>query len=230
MVLDDKDTKVRSSWFHTDPKLFELPYVQEQIKRIWEEKFSNNPPPARAWAGAVKKTQRMLIDTRKEVTAIRRKRRENTFHELERLEACKDQTPLEREQTMQLCHKLHTEEIIESIHLKLFFKTWWVNKIDRPVKEMYRLLKNKTAQDMIPMLRKADGTLASSDQENLETAWLYYSQIFSVQESPYPDKGACQEEIRRVWESSVPSHQPGIPPLPRRNEQSNRLPKKSQEP
>lgn len=47
-----------------------------------------------------------------------------------------------QDQTLELRAALHRDKIIDCQNLRLFLRYWWVDKMDMPVKEMYKLLKH----------------------------------------------------------------------------------------
>ena len=67
VTLDNKDSKIRNQWFHTDPDLFSLPVIKEQVQVVWDQAFTSSSP-ARAWNQAIKQTQSLLVSVRKKVS------------------------------------------------------------------------------------------------------------------------------------------------------------------
>ena len=63
-ILDCVDRKNASKWFHTDPILFNLPLVKEEVTKIWNFFFNLGITPAKAWSLAVKSSQSLLICAR----------------------------------------------------------------------------------------------------------------------------------------------------------------------
>lgn len=159
--LDDKATKVRSNWFHIDPTLFKLPCVQEAMSHIWE--WNHKDPPAPQWSRAVKHTQLFLIQIKKGVTAIRKKRQEEIYTKLSLLES-KTHT-LNKEEVKEIAEmrsQIKTAEEIQPKQLQAYLKGWWKEREDQPVKKICRTLKRRQDQELLPLLVKKDGSLAGS--------------------------------------------------------------------
>lgn len=73
ITLDNKENKVRRVWFHTDPALFRLPLVQNQVQEIWSSVLASQDPLARQWGVVITQTQSILIETKKQATQIQEK-------------------------------------------------------------------------------------------------------------------------------------------------------------
>ena len=138
ILTDDQDNIYKSCWFHTDPALFKLPIVQEEVQYIWSSLFNKNLLPAKEWTLATKSTQNLLKQVRKEVTTQRQSRLKNLQNQLEEQEAATNHNTIN-----QIRAKLRREEQIALKHTKLFTREWWAGKIDRPCPEMFKMLKVK---------------------------------------------------------------------------------------
>ena len=145
--IDDQDNRKKACWFHTDPALFKLPVVQEEIHNIWHSFFNQNLPPAKAWTLATKSTQNLLKQVRKEVTAHRQSRLEKLQKQLQEQEGTAPQDTVNLTRA-----ELKREEEIALKHTKLFTREWWAGKIDRPTPEMFKMLKVKQRQEYLPLL------------------------------------------------------------------------------
>lgn len=60
-----------------------------------------------------------------------------------------------------------------------FFREWWAGKVDKPSKEMFRLLQKKKEKDYLPLMRDEDGNRASCDQENKAPVQAHFQRLFS---------------------------------------------------
>lgn len=179
--LDDKDKKMRSEWFHTDPQLFSLPIVKQEIESIWSTAFSSSETPARKWASAILASQKFLISIKKQVTAIRRKRKEETTAALKLAESKANKEPGNlQDELVQLRAQLRREELQEGRDLKIFFKNWWIDKSDRPVKEMFHLLKKNRAWTFCPCFRN----LMGARRKMRKRIYHWYSNIMKLSSKP----------------------------------------------
>lgn len=86
----------------------------------------------------------------------------------------------------------------------LFFKDWWAGKIDKPSKEMYKLLKKKQAKDLIPLLSKSDGTQAQDQMENMSMILEHFQNIFSSPSTPQPNRKECMQRISWISKKVLP--------------------------
>ena len=82
--LDCVDRKNASN--HTDPILFNLPLVKEEVAKIWNYFFNLGITPAKAWSLAIKSTESLLICIKIGMQKIREKRKKNLTMQVEELE------------------------------------------------------------------------------------------------------------------------------------------------
>ena len=85
-VFDKQDHKKRNKWFHTDPTLFKLPPVQEEVSKIWHHLFNQGLHRAKAWSLAINSTQSPLICTKKGAKELINKRKASIQISLAKLE------------------------------------------------------------------------------------------------------------------------------------------------
>lgn len=194
--LDDKESKVCANWFHTDPQLFKLPCVQEAISRIW--KWEGNLSPTAKWSSAVKDTQTMLIQVKKEATMIRKRKQEKLYAELAVLEGKGHMLSGEEMKAVQaLRSSIQRTEETQAKQLQCFLKGWWRETEDRPVKEIFKTLKRKQVQEAVPLLTKKDGSRAGSSKENLGIVQDHFARLFARPHAPSEEKLAALQEIER---------------------------------
>ena len=192
--LDNKDNKVRANWFHTDPKLFKLPCVQEAMERIWN--WGGPESPAAKWSKAVKLTQELLIQVKKQVTLYRKNKEEAIYAKLGSLEAKNIHITQEEAREISFLRLQLKEEEKEKVRcLNLFLHGWWKDNGDRPIKEIFQKLKKKKAQEHIPLLKKPDGTQAEDDVENRRVVHNHFASLFS---KPPPLSNMKKEAILNI--------------------------------
>ena len=80
------DRKIASKWFHTNPIIFSLSLVKEEVAKVWNYFFNIGISPAKAWSLAVKSFQSLLICTRIGMQKIREQRKKNLTMQVEVLE------------------------------------------------------------------------------------------------------------------------------------------------
>ena len=73
----------------------------------------------------------------------------------------------------------------------LFFREWWAGKADRPLPEMFGMLKVKHSDDFIPFMKNELGGQISSKEENLRFIAAHFQNLLN-------DKGLEKEEQERA--------------------------------
>lgn len=200
ITMDNLDIRHKAGWFHTDPALFKLPLVKEEIEQIWTSFFSANLSPAKAWNLAIKSTQNLLKQVRKEVTALRINRLAKLQEQLRVQEASPNPGNLN-----QIRAQIKREEEIALQQAKLFSREWWAGKTDRPCREMFKMLKVKQRQEHLPLLRFKNGVQALNHEENKKLLSEHYRATFLEAGPPSPSKLKAMEEISKLRKSTVPS-------------------------
>ena len=99
---------------------------------------------------------------------------------------------------LELKQSLRKEEEISCQHLKFFLRDWWAGKVDKPSKEMFKLLKKKQAKDTIPLLVNKKGEEAKDQEENLQLVLTHFKDIFSADIRDHPDKDRYKAKISRA--------------------------------
>ncbi|MCO5576231.1 hypothetical protein L7F22_030040 [Adiantum nelumboides] len=165
--LVKKDHKIGSKWFHTDPNLFKLPIVQEEVAKIWKYFFNIGITPAKAWSLAVKSTQSLLICKRIGMQKTREWRKNQYTLQIEELEKNVNKGNSSAQNALREARaKLNRFKDRELEDKVIFFREWWAGKADRPTPEMFRMLTAKHAADFIPFMKDKTGNEVSSDKEN----------------------------------------------------------------
>lgn len=73
-------------WPHLDHSLLSMKVVREKIKAAFDTPFESQPSPFKAWESAVKDTQRLLTDFKRQAREIRSHRRMMITREICNLE------------------------------------------------------------------------------------------------------------------------------------------------
>lgn len=72
--MDHKKKRVNNKCFCADQNLFKLLSSQKQIASIWSQIFSKASFSAMEWICAIKDTQKLLIETKKQVGATQNRK------------------------------------------------------------------------------------------------------------------------------------------------------------
>ena len=194
--IDNEEKRIKNKWFHTNPSLFKLPMVQEEITRIWKDFFSIGYSPAKAWSLAVKSTQSFLICVsigRKKLREHKKKKAQRAIEKLEKeVNEGQQEAMVELREQKKTLSKIEDKEVEEAA---VFFREWWVGQADRPSKQMFQMLKVKQSSEFIPLLKYQQGNMVHSEEENKEWIRSYYQQLF---QEPEEDREEQEENIGRI--------------------------------
>ena len=198
LELSNPNLRTRSGWFHADHSLFKFEAVKASIEDNFHNAFGSIDFPSKAWSTAVRDTQTCLKKFKKQATAIRQKKRnEITLRILNLQNSILPGNPPNSE-LQALKAELRLEELLEAHRALIFMCESWAGKIDKPNKDMFRLLKQKQARDTVPNLVDDSGTTFTAKEDNLDFVFNFYNDIFA---SPPPvsyEKTFARARIARV--------------------------------
>lgn len=99
--------------------------------------------------------------------------------------------------------EIRREEEISIQHTKLFTKEWWAGKIDRPCKEMFKMLKVKQRQEFIPLLKSNDGVTVPYPSSNKKLLVDYFQNILNETEPKSSSKLTSMATISKARTKTV---------------------------
>ena len=203
LVMSNPNLQVRSGWFHADQSLFKFKEVRDSVEDIFNNAFGSFKSPSKAWSVAVKDTQSCLRSFKKKVNCIRQKKRADLSNRILFIQNSTPPSSPPSPELQALKADLRLEELLEAHRALIFLRESWAGKIDKPNKEMFRLLKQKQARDIIPNLLDDSGATLNTKEDNLDYVFNFYSDIFSSPPTLSCEKTAARASISRAREKTM---------------------------
>ena len=110
------------------------------MAKIWNYFFNLGINPTNAWLLAIKSIQSLLICTKIGMQKIREQREKNLTMQVEDLEKRANTGSTSLKEAKASLNWILDRDLEEKA---LFFREWWVGKVDRPSPEMFAMLKVK---------------------------------------------------------------------------------------
>lgn len=133
----------------------------------------------------------------------RKKRRDSLAQQISSLEL--STTGLDFDLLLQLKNQLKLEETLEAERMVKFTREFWAGKINKPNKNMFKLLKKKNLREQIPMLINEDGIANETDHQNLHYIHSFYSNTFAKDPIRTPESTQARALIAKTREKTISS-------------------------
>lgn len=171
---------VKNGWFHADVSLLKLDVVQSKIRSILCESFNFYRSPTKAWVSAVKAIQNSFRHFKAKAEAIRANIRMMIAARIDELEGLSLTAGTPSVELVGLKNQLKKEELLMASRLMIYTREHWFGRIDKPNKDMFKLLRRKKCRELVPPLKDSSGNTLTSPRDNLKLVHEFYSKIFSI--------------------------------------------------